>query len=101
MAAALSKAILFSTARHDRKVFTHPVAVFGNDKDAKAYATFMRLAHRSSDADALIALDPKVTVDGDGKPVADIKWSIVTVPYAPSPDFGDEDDTATDSASTE
>lgn len=100
MAAATKKTILTSTTRHDKKVYTHPVAVFANPTDAKTYATFIRLALRSNDKDAMIALDAQTVLDADGNIAPDVKWSLVTVPYAPSPDFGDDDDAAAEDSST-
>ena len=100
MAAATKKTILTSVTRHDKKVFTHPVAVFANPTDAKTYATFIRLALRAGDKDAMLKLDPQTVLDSDGNLAADVKWSLLTVPYAPSPDFGDDEDAATEAAST-
>lgn len=100
MATATSKAILFVTAKVDRKVHTHPVAVFANGVDAKTYATFLRLAHRSGDVEALKKLDEQVTLTEDGAIVPDTKWSIVTVPYAPSPEWDDDETETATPAST-
>lgn len=100
MARSTSKTILYATTRHDRKVFSHPVAVFNNDTDAKHYATYIKLALRAQDADAVKALDPKVHTSEDGSLVGETKFSVVTVPYAPSPDLGDDetdDDTPSES----
>lgn len=100
MAAATKKTILTSTTRHDKKVYSHPVAVFANPTDAKTYATFIRLALRAGDKEAMLKLDPQSVLDADGNLAPDVKWSLLTVPYAPSPDFGDEEDAATDDPST-
>lgn len=99
MAKSTSKTILFATARHDKKVYQHPVAVFNNADDAKRFATYLRLAHRASDKDAAVALDPKTHLTPEGDLIADTKWSIAEVAYAPEPNLGDEEDAATEASS--
>jgi hypothetical protein len=100
MAVATSKALLIAVSRHDRKVYTHPVAIFGKDAEAKSYATFLRLAHRANDKEAFLALDPKSDLTAEGELIKDTKWSILVLPYAPTPNFGEEDDAASEDAVT-
>lgn len=92
MAKSTSKTILFSTTRHDKKVHQHPVAVFNNATDAKHYLTYLKLAHRAGDAEAVKALDPQTLFTEDGAIAGDTKWSMVEVIYAPEANFPDEDD---------
>lgn len=100
MAAATSKVILFSQVKVGNKTMQHPVAIFANESDAKAFATFMRLAHRANDIEAFKALDPKADLTESGELHKAQTWSMLKVRYAPSPDFGDEEDAATEDAST-
>jgi hypothetical protein len=100
MARSAAKAILFATAKHDRKVYTWPVAVFNDAKQAKSYATFLRLAYRAKDFDAIKVLDPAAKLTDEGIPVADVKWSLVEAPYAPSPDLEDDDAVTEDATPT-
>lgn len=95
MPAATSKCILFATSRHDRKVMQHPVAVFANVKEAKTYATYLRLAYRAGDVDAVKALDPEVHLTSEGALIPDTKWAAKDVRYGPMPAFP-EDDAATE-----
>jgi hypothetical protein len=97
MAASKSKVILFGNAKHDRKTLQWPIAVFNDAKQAKSYATFLRLAYRAADWDAVKTLDPSAHLTEEGTPLKDTKWSLVEVPYAPSPDLED-DDAATEEA---
>lgn len=90
---ASSKTVLYCKLTHDRKVFQWPVAVFPNTDDARAYATFLRLAYRAKDHESILALDPTCAKDADGKPLEGAKWSMLTLPYAPVPEL-DTDDTA-------
>lgn len=100
MVAATSKTVLFSTARHNKAVHHYPVAVFPNAKDAKAYATFLRLAFRAGDVESYQKLDPSARLTEDGKLIPDTKWSMTEVRYSPDPDFGDDDADATTPATT-
>lgn len=93
MAASKDKTILFANATHNKARHLWPVAVFNEPASAKSYATFLRLAYRSGDVGAIAALDPAAHKDDEGVPLKDVKWSMVTVPYAPMPTF-DEDDAA-------
>lgn len=95
MVAAFTKSVLFSTVRHNKTVAHYPVAVFPNEKDARAYAAFLRLSFRAGDVESYTKLDPAITLTDDGKLPADVRWSLKTVPYSPSPDFGDDDDMTT------
>lgn len=101
MAAATSKAILISTTRHDKKVYSHPVAVFANATDAKGFVTFMKLAHRAGDTEAAKALDPDVVLDADGNLAKDVKYSIMVTRYNPAPYLEDDDTEVDDATATE
>lgn len=91
MAAATRKVILFATSRFERKVYSHPVAVFPSETAARTYVMFLRLAHRAQDTSAVVALDPATHLTEDGALITDTKWSILEVPYSPSPTLADED----------
>lgn len=97
MAASKSKVILFGTAKQAKVTHRWPVAVFNDAKQAKSYATFLRLAYRAADWPAVKTLDPSAVMTEEGTPIKDTKWSLVEVPYAPSPDLED-DDAATEEA---
>jgi hypothetical protein len=92
MAKSTSKHILFSRTTVGKAVTLRPIAVFNQPADAKAYATFLRLAHRSGDVEAAKSLDAGTMVTEDGKLAGETKWSVTEVPYSPAPDFGDDDD---------
>jgi hypothetical protein len=97
---AVSKVILFGKATHDKKVHQWPVAIFAGIPDARAYATFLRLAYRAKDDESIAALDKSHAQDATGKPLYDTKWAMVTVPYAPAPAFADDDATTSEGAPT-
>lgn len=97
---ATSKVILFGRATHERKVHQWPVAVFAKTDDARAYATFLRLAYRAKDEGAIAALDPGHAKTSDDKIIFEVKWSMVTVPYAPLPEMDADSDAATDETPT-
>jgi hypothetical protein len=96
MAKAILKTILFVNSRHDKKLFTHPVAVFPGPDAAKSYATFLRLAHRAGDKEAALALDPATHLTAEGDLIPDTKWSLATVRYAPEPELAEDDTALTD-----
>lgn len=98
---AITKTVLFAKLTHDRKVHQWPVAVFANADDARAYATFLRLAYRAKDDESILALDPKCARDTNEKILYDAKWSMLTLPYAPTPDIGADDDAVSDETPTE
>jgi hypothetical protein len=100
MAASKDKVILFARATHNKAVHLWPVAVFNDAVSAKSYATFLRLAYRSSDLEAIAALDPSFRKDDTDAPLKDTKWSMVTAPYAPQPSFGEDDAASEDAPAT-
>lgn len=85
MAASTSKTILHTTGKDGAKVRQWPTAVFNDTKGAKAYAGFLRLAYKSGTADAVKALDPGVRLRENGDLLTEVKFSVLTVPYAPTP----------------
>lgn len=91
MAKSASKTILFGTATHDKKTKQWPIAVFNDARSAKSYVTFLRLAYRATDSDAVKVLDPHAFRTEAGGLVAGTKWSIAEVPYAPEPDLESDD----------
>lgn len=97
---ATSKVVLFGRATHDKKLHQWPIAVFAKTDDARAYATFLRLAYRAKDDAAITALDPNFAKGADDKPLYDTKWSMVTIPYAPLPEMDTDSDAATDETPT-
>jgi hypothetical protein len=97
MGASTRKYILFSKTTVGKAVHQHPIAVFNQESDVRTYATFLRLAHRAGDVDGAKALDPQTMVAEDGTLIPGTKWSSLEVPYAPTPDFGD-DETETSAA---
>lgn len=100
MAASKAKTILFSRTTVGKAVHLHPIAVFNLASDAKAYATFLKLAHRAKDVEAAKSLDPATVVDEEGKLAGETKWSLTEVPYCPVANFGDDDDEVTEPAAT-
>jgi len=91
MARSTAKVILFSRVTADGKVHQWPTAVFNDHDEAKAYATIIRVAHKSGDAKSAMALDAKTAVDDKGKLIAGLRFSIAEVPYQPAPALSDED----------
>lgn len=91
MAKALNKAVLFGNATHNKARHQWPIAVFGKSDEARQYVTFLRLAYRAGDAEAIAALDKSALKTDTGEYVKDVKYSITTVPYAPTPDLESED----------
>ena len=100
MAASKSKTILFGTAKLARVTHRWPVAVFNDAKQAKSYATYLRLAYRAADWESVKVLDPSAAMTEEDTPVPGTKWSIVETPYAPSPDLEDDDAATEETAPT-
>lgn len=94
MPVSTNKSILFARAVDGKVTHQWPVAVFNEPSQAKSYAGMIRMAHTANSPEMVKALDPQHKLDADGKPLEGVKWSIVTVPYAPTPKF--EDDEVTD-----
>lgn len=97
---AIQKTILFAKVTHDRKVHQWPVAVFAKADDARAYATFLRLAYRAKDDASIAALDPSHARDAEAKPLYEVKWSMLTVPYSPLPELDSDDNAVKDETPT-
>jgi len=97
---ATSKVILFGKATYNKKLYQWPIAVFAKTDDARAYATFLRLAYRAKDEGAIAALDPSHAKTDDNAIIFDVKWSMVTVPYAPLPEMDTDADAATEETPT-
>ena len=91
MARSLNKVILFSRVTVDDKSHQWPTAVFNTHDEAKSYATIVKMAHSQGDAKTALALDPHTAVDKNKKLVPGIKFSIVEVPYQPTPALSDDD----------
>lgn len=91
MAASTAKVILFSRVTVDKKVYQWPTAVFNKHDDARSFATVLGMAHRNGDAASATAMDKNTKIDGDGKLVPGLRFSIVEVPYSPSASLGAAD----------
>lgn len=91
MPVSTQKSILFARAQDGKQVHLWPVATFNKPQSAKAYASMLKIAYKSGNHEAVAALDPAHRKTAEGAPIADVKWSIVVVPYEPSPVFGDDD----------
>ena len=82
---ASTKTILFTRVTVDKQVHLWPTAVFANDKEAKAYATLLKMAHDTNNGDLATQLDPETRKGEDGTLVKGVKFSIRIAPYAPTP----------------
>lgn len=91
MAASTRKVILFSRIKDGNKTLQWPTAVFNDHEDAKTFATILSVAHKSGDVKTAQAMDQHTKVDGDGKLVTGLRFSIVEVPYSPKASFGISD----------
>jgi hypothetical protein len=97
MARSTAKVILFSRLAVDDKSIQWPTAVFNTHDEAKSYATMIKMAHTSGAVETAKSLDPRTALDKSGKFVPGLRFSIVEVPYQPTPAladgdlFGDED----------
>jgi hypothetical protein len=100
MPVSTKKSILFARAADGKAVHQWPVAVFNEPAQAKSYAGMVKMAHSAGSDEMVKALDPAHKLDADGKPLTGVKWSIVTVPYAPTPSFEDDEVTDETQAST-
>lgn len=96
-----NKTILFSSITVNKVKRQWPTAVFNTPADAKSYAGMIRLAHASGNAEMAKALDPRTAVGEDGKLHPDVKFSLFTVPYAPTPGDTLSADEIADEAPTE
>lgn len=92
MARSTEKTILFGTAKVDGRAHQWPIAVFNTPDQARHYVTFLRLASRAKDGDAVKALDPRTPIAGTGDPVWAVKYSLTTCPYSPVPLIAEEGD---------
>lgn len=98
---ASSKTVLFSRITVNKTVHQWPVGVFANSTSAKTYAAYVKMAHSSGLVDLAKKLDPKTRVTEDGKLMPGVKFSVVTLPYEPSPGDGISDDDFAVEPSTE
>lgn len=92
MARSTDKTVLFCLGKDGSKATQWPVAVFNKPDEARSYATILRLAYRSGDLAAVKSLDPQARYKADGTLLADVKFSTLTLPYAPMPGMPDDDD---------
>ena len=91
MARSTSKVILFSRVTVGKQVHQWPTAVFNDHEEARSFATVLGMAHKSGDVESAKKMDPKTAVTEDGTLVPGLKFSIVEVPYSPSPSVGASD----------
>lgn len=91
MARSTAKVILFSKVKHEGKLHQWPTAVFNSHEDARNFATVLMMAHKSGDVASATKMDPRTAVNGDGKLIAGLKFSIAEVPYSPSTFVGSDD----------
>lgn len=88
---AASKVILFSRVTVGKATHQHPVAVFGRESDAKAYAVLINTAHKTANVEMAKSLDPATLLADDGTLAGTLRFALVTVPYAPTlAESGDE-----------
>lgn len=98
MPVSTEKTILFARALDGKVTHQWPVAVFNQPAQAKSYAGMLRLAYSTGSPEAIKALDPNAKKGADEKHLTGVKYSLVTVPYAPTPAFADEDDAEAESS---
>lgn len=98
MPVSTEKTILFARATDGKVTHQWPVAVFNQPAQAKSYAGMLKLAYSTGSAEAIKALDANAKKGADEKHLTGVKYSMVTVPYAPTPEFGDDDDDETASS---
>ena len=93
MARSSTKTVLFCVGKDGRSVRQWPVAVFPSEPPAKSFAAILRLAYRSGDTDAVKRLDSTARFTDAGELLKDVKFSLIDLPYAPTPDLEDEEAT--------
>lgn len=98
---ASSKTVLFSRITVNKAVHQWPIGIFANPTSAKTYAAYVKMAHSSGLVELAKKLDPKTRLTEDGKLMPGVKFSIVTLPYEPSPGDGIGDDDLTEESPTE
>jgi hypothetical protein len=81
---AATRTILTSRVEFEKKLHTHPIAVFPNEPAAKAYATELHIAISKGDAAKVKELDERIVLDASGAIVTGVKFSVVSVPYDPT-----------------
>lgn len=86
-----SKTVLFTTASDGRKTIQWPVAVFNDQASAKSFAAFLRLAVKAGNVDVVKVLDPSVKLTEEGKLHANMKYSVIDLPYAPTPELPEDE----------
>lgn len=96
---AATKTILFSRVPVGKGAVQHPVAVFSREADAKGYAVLINTAHKSGNVEMAKQLDAATHLNEDGTLTAGLKFSLVTVPYAPTLAESGEDLFAPDTSS--
>lgn len=91
MAVSTAKVILFSRVVVDKKTYQWPTAVFNKHDDAKSFATVLGMAHKNGDVTSAKTMDAQTKTQEDGTLVPGLRFSIVEVPYSPSPSLGASD----------
>lgn len=91
MPVSTEKTILFARAVDGKVTHQWPVAVFNQPSGARSYVSMLKVAYAADSLEAIKALDPAHKQDAEGKHLTGVKYSLVTVPYQPSPAFGDDD----------
>jgi hypothetical protein len=79
------KTILFARATVNKSVRQWPVAVFNSPVAAKTYAAYLKMAHSSGDLDRIKQLDPRYSAPEGDDALPEVKFSVATVAYEPSP----------------
>lgn len=95
------KTVLFSRVAINKAVHQWPVAVFNSTTEAKTFAAYLKMAHSNGDVETAKRLDSRTKVGEDGKLAPDVKWTMLTLPYQPSPITALSDDDIKDETPTE
>lgn len=85
----VTRTIVIGHATAEGGTHSWPVAVFGNQVNARHHANYTTMATRAGDADLLKRLDPDAMKTKDGKVIKTAWYTQHTVPYDPEIDLGD------------
>lgn len=84
-----ARTIVLGHATVNRVTHTWPVAIFGDERNAKNHGTFATMAARTGDKDLLLKFDVHAKLADDGKVVTTSWYTSHTVVYDPEVEIGE------------
>jgi hypothetical protein len=87
-----TRTVLFGRHVEGKAPVQWPIAVFVNSGEAKRFANSLKLLASAGKLAEVRALDPRMPIADGATHVPAVKYSALTLPYAPEASIGEDDE---------